>query len=249
MLKFEKPIVFFDLETTGTSTVYDRIVSIATTKYFPGEATPEKKKRFINPGMPIPAAATEVHGITDEMVKDKPTFKQIAQSMCEYMQGCDLGGFNSNRFDIPLLIEEFNRCNIDFPTWKVNTVDVMLYHLTLFPNTLSALYERLFNEPLDGAHDAGADIDATVRILKKYANDQPGFITPAQIDEFCQGDKRRVDFAGAMYRKGETVFWSVGKNKDKDVLADRGYINWFIDKSDFPKESKRCLKSIVDAAK
>lgn len=239
-MKLIKPIVFFDLETTGTNTTADRIVSIATIKIFP-DGTREKKKKLINPGMPIPAGATAVHGITNDDVKDAPYFKQFAQSLLNYIAGCDLGGFNSDKFDIPLLGEELKRSGFDFPTEQIARVDVLSLYRVLFPNTLTEIYKRLFGFEFDGAHDAEADVIATIEILEKLIEDKPE-ITPAEIDEFCQGENKRVDFYGALYEKDGVTYFAFGKNKDKDVRSDKGYNHWFLG-ADFPKETKEKLKA------
>ena len=246
-----RKLLFFDLETTGVSTTKDRIVQIATALDIDGKI--ETKKFLINPTIPIPTEATEVHGITNEMVKNCPTFKQISKSLYEYIKDCDLAGFNSDSFDVPLLSEEFARCEINFPQKEIAFVDVLKLERLLNPNTLSAVYKRYTGLELD-AHDALNDVLATVaiydyqidsplygKIMLDYEDFKSEFTHSAQFtDIICQGDKLRFDIAGKMYQKDGIVYWSFGKNKDCDVRNDSGYSNWFL-REDFPTQSKKCL--------
>lgn len=251
MLKLFKPIVFFDLETTGTSIQQDKIVQIAVFKIYPRTDDPyEKKVHLIDPGIPIPKEATEVHGITDEMVQGKPKFAQIAKALKDYMTDCDLGGFNSDSFDIPMLIQEFHRCNIAFPDWDLNVVDVLKIERIVNSHKLSETYKRRFGRELEGAHDASADTDATVEVLfsqLEQINDfteEPMELTIENIDKFCQGDNQRFDLAGKCYIKDGVVFWSFGKWKDHPVLDDRSYLNWVLN-SDFPIQTKQLLTGLL----
>lgn len=241
-------IVFFDLETTGVNIAKDRIVDISVLKVYPNGKGEQKTIR-VNPEMPIPKEASEVHGIYDEDVKDCPTFKEIAKDLARYMEGCDLGGYNSNRFDIPLLAEEFLRVGVDFDMRKRKFVDVQTIFHKMEQRTLSAAYRFYCDKSLEDAHTASADTAATYEVLK------------AQLERY--GDKlennieflskfstqnNTVDFAGfIVYNdKGEEVF-NFGKNKgvpvEKVLREQPGYFSWIIN-SEFPLYTKKVLTEI-----
>lgn len=250
MFKLFKPIIFFDLETTGTSIQNDRIIQIGYLK-IPTDKKKghEIKSMLVNPGIPIPKEATEVHGITDEMVKDKPTFAQISKSLNEQMFGCDLGGFNSDSFDIPILIEEFKRSGIDFPTWELNTIDGLKIERMINSHKLTETYERYFGKELESAHDASADTIATFEVFLEQCetlrhNDPEFVVSVENIDKLCQGEKLRFDLAGKCYIKEDVVYWSFGKNMNKPVLEDRSYLSWVLN-SDFPSETKSKLTELI----
>lgn len=250
MLKLFRPIVFFDLETTGTSIQQDKIVQIAVLKMEIDLKQVEKKVHLLDPGISIPKEASDVHGITDEMVQGKPKFSQIAKSLKDYMTGCDLGGYNSDNFDIPLLIQEFHRCKISFPDWDLNVVDSLKIERIVNSHKLSETYKRYFNKDLDDAHDAMVDTDATVKIFMeqiqkiKDVDDFEGEITIESIDKFCQGENERFDLAGKCYVKDGVVCWSFGKNMNKPVMEDRSYLNWVLN-SDFPIQTKQLLTDLL----
>ena len=164
-LKLKRPIIFFDLETTGVDTAHDRIVEISMVKIEP-DGTKHVKTRRINPEMPIPAEATAVHGISDEDVKDEPTFKQIAKSLAKFIEGCDFGGFNSNRFDLPMLVEEFMRADVDVDFRKRKFVDVQNIFHKKEQRTLVAAYKFYCDKDLENAHSAEADTLATYEVLE-----------------------------------------------------------------------------------
>jgi len=244
-MNITRPIVFFDLETTGLDLSTDRAVSIATLK-IDLEGKTEEKKILINPEMDIPKEASEIHGITNEMVADAPTFKQISKSLFSYFENCDIAGFNSDYYDVPLLMKEFSRCGIDFPTWELNLVDVLKFERMLNSNKLSEVYLRYTGKELEGAHDAMNDIKATFEILmcqleKHGKND----LTPQEIDLMCQGERKRFDLSGKTYlnANGE-VCWSIGKNANNPVTKDTAYLNWVLN-SDFPEETKAKLRTLL----
>lgn len=255
MIKLTKPIVFFDLETTGVSITSDKVVQIAITKIFPnGEIV--NKSKLINPERQIPKEATEVHGITDDMVKDAPTFKQIAKALKDEFDGCDIGGFNSDNFDIPLLSTEFEKCGIVFPDDDVCPIDVLKIERIVNSHKLGETFKRYTGNDLENAHDASADTEATrivlehqiprlIEILKQEIEDFDGKLTPEIIDKFCQGENQRFDFSGKTYIKDGIVCWSFGKCKDKNVLDDKNYLNWVL-ANDFPLETKNKLKSLLN---
>lgn len=244
-MNITRPIVFFDIESTGLDLGKDRAVSIATLK-IDLEGKTEEKKILINPEMEIPKEASEIHGITDEMVADAPTFKQISKSLFTYFENCDIAGFNSDYYDVPLLMKEFSRCGIDFPTWELNLVDVLKFERMLNSNKLGEVYLRYTGKELEGAHDALNDIRATFEILmcqlQKHGKED---LTPQQIDLMCQGERKRFDLSGKTYlnANGE-VCWSIGKNANNPVTKDTAYLNWVLS-SDFPEETKAKLRSLL----
>ena len=164
-LKLNNPLVFFDLETTGINITRDRIVEISVLKVHPN-GKEETKTRRINPEMPIPPESTAIHGITDDDVKDCPTFKQVAKSFADLLEGCDMAGFNSSRFDVPMLTEEFLRAGVDFDTSKRKFIDVQIIFHRKEQRTLEAAYTFYCNKKLENAHSAEADVVATYEVLK-----------------------------------------------------------------------------------
>ena len=247
-MKLTKPLCFFDIESTGVETETARIVELACIKYNV-DGTQEEKTILVNPGIPIPKEASDVHGITDEMLKDKPFFKQYAQAIRNWFDGCDLAGFNSDNFDVPLLSAEFERAGLESINWNPTLFDVLKLYRELFPNTLSEIYKRLIGKELEGAHGALADIKATKEVgdailpLLVEKSETP-IKTPKDVDEYLQGDKKRFDLAGKMYLDVDGVVkWNFSKNKDKPILADLGFVNWFMGQG-FPQESKNKIKEL-----
>jgi DNA polymerase-3 subunit epsilon len=164
MLQLTRPIAFIDLETTGVSLSTDRIVEIAIIKLLP-DGSRQVKRKLINPQIPIPKVSSDIHGISNEMVKDAPTFKQVANEVKMYLEGCDLGGYNSNRFDIPMLMEEFLRAGMDVDLSKRKMVDVQHIFYTMEPRTLTAAYKFFCEKELIDAHSAEADVNATIDVF------------------------------------------------------------------------------------
>ncbi|MDE6310793.1 MAG: 3'-5' exonuclease [Muribaculaceae bacterium] len=251
-LKLTRPIVFFDLETTGTNITHDRIVEISLIKVMPDGSEIEKTRR-INPEMPIPAEATAVHHITDEDVANEPTFRQIAASLAELIRGCDIAGFNSNRFDIPLLDQEFQRAKIAFDISEANFIDVQTIYHKKEPRTLVAAYRYYCDRDLTEAHSANADTRATLEVLKaqleKY-DDLPD--TVEELSEFASAN-RNVDLAGRLiYDDQHREVINFGKYKGKlaeEVLAkDRGYYGWILG-GDFPQNTKNAFTRIIKRIK
>lgn len=246
-LNLKNPLVFFDLETTGVNIVTDRIVEISLVKVFPN-GKEETKTRRINPGMPIPPEATAIHGITDEDVKDCPTFKAVAKSLASLIEGCDLAGFNSNRFDIPLLAEEFIRAGVDIDFSKRKFVDVQTIFHKMEQRTLSAAYKFYCDKSLENAHTAEADTMATYEVLKAQLDRYPELKNDVAFLSEYSSFTNNVDFAGRMVYndKGEEVF-NFGKNKGRlvaDVLREEpGYYSWIM-QGDFPLNTKNVLTKI-----
>lgn len=247
-MRLERPIIYFDIESTGVETETARIIELACIKYNV-DGTQEEKTILVNPGVPIPLEASDVHGITDETVKDKPFFKQYAQAVRSWFDGCDLAGFNSDNYDIPLLSAEFERAGLEGINWNPNLLDIMKLYRLLYPNTLSDVYKRLTGKELEGAHGALIDIIGTkeiadILIPKLQDLSETPIDNVKHIDEYMQGDKRRFDLAGKMYIDVDgTVKWNFSKNKDKAVLADLGFVNWFMVQG-FPQESKNKIREL-----
>jgi DNA polymerase-3 subunit epsilon len=249
MLELKRPIAFIDLETTGVSLSSDRIVEIAIIKLLP-DNTRQVKRKLINPEMPIPQASSDIHGISDEMVKDAPTFKQAANEIKVFIDGCDLGGYNSNRFDIPILMEEFLRVGLEVDLSKRKMVDVQHIFYTMEPRTLSAAYKFFCSKELVDAHSAEADVSATIDVFM------------AQLDRYTQlgnsvesvlgviGEEKIVDYARrfSFDDKGVEVF-NFGKHKGRavtDVLkAEPQYYDWMM-RGDFPLHTKQKLTEILN---
>ena len=222
-------IVFFDLETTGPNITKDRIVQISCIK---GDV---RKTTYINPEIPISPEATEVHGITNKMVVGAPTFRQIAMGILDFIGDSDLGGYNSNRFDIPILIEEFGRVGVNFSMEGRRSIDVFVNECERNPRTLSAVYERVTGKSLDEAHDAEADVMATIEIFKDQIK--------TMDDAFAQPEDR-VDCAGKLKRIDGAICRNLGKWTGKPIPPDMAYLNWVL-KGDFSKEVKDTLRECL----
>lgn len=254
MIKFIKPIVFFDLETTGTDPNNDRIAQIACIKITPDDTpqgTREEKVMLINPTVPIPEEATKIHGITNEMVKDAPMFKNIAKGLLAFMFGCDLSGYNSDGFDIPMLMKEFERCGIAFPTWELTCLDVMKYEKHLNPNKLSDVYFRYTGNVLEGAHDALQDIRATLTVLEHQTKEGED-LTANDVALLYRDGKDLFDIAGKCYLEEGVVKWNFGKNKDKDIMQDIRYLEWSLNSKppyELPAQTKEKLTEYLKSKK
>ena len=246
-LDLKKPIVFFDLETTGIDVVNDRIIEISLLKIIPNGGE-EKKTYRVNPTIPIKPQATEVHGISDDDVKDEPTFNELAKSVTNFIEGCDLAGFNSNKFDIPMLAEEFIRADIDFDLKKNRFIDVQVIFHKMEQRTLSAAYKFYCQKELINAHSAEADTIATYEILKAQIDRYENLTNDMEELSKFSSHNRNVDFAGriVLNDKDEEVF-NFGKYKGKTVESvlekDSGYYGWILN-SDFPLYTKKMLTAI-----
>jgi DNA polymerase III, epsilon subunit and related 3''-5'' exonucleases len=246
-LNLKNPLVFFDLETTGTNIVSDRIVELSYLKVMPN-GDEESRTRRINPEMPIPPEVTAIHGISDEDVKDAPTFKSIAKSLAAQIEGCDLAGYNSNRFDIPLLAEEFLRVDVDIDLMKRKFIDVQTIFHKKEQRTLSAAYKFYCQKELDNAHSAEADTKATYEVLKSQLERYDDLENDVNfLSEYsCFGNN--VDFAGrVVYNEQKQEVINFGKYKGRlveDVLkTDPGYYGWIV-QGDFPLYTKKVFTSI-----
>jgi len=246
-LKLSRPICFFDLETTGIEVAKDRIVEISIYKVYPN-GNKESKTWLVNPTIPIPAATTAVHGITDEKVANEPTFNELATQIYNMIKDSDLAGFNSDRFDIPLLAEELLRAGVDFDMKNRVSVDVQTIIHKKEERTLSAAYKFYCNESLENAHSAEADTMATYEILKAQLEKYNDLDNDMKwLSEFTTR-KKSVDFAGfiALNNEGKEIF-TFGKNKgqlvDEVLEKEPGYYGW-IQGADFPLYTKKVLTGI-----
>ncbi|MBQ3582095.1 MAG: ribonuclease H-like domain-containing protein [Alistipes sp.] len=246
-LNLKRPIVFFDLETTGVDTAKDRIVEVSMIKIMPdGEEI--VRTRRINPQMHIPEQATAIHGITDEDVKDAPTFAQVAKSMAQFIEGCDFGGFNSNRFDLPMLVEEFLRAGVDVDFKRRRFVDVQNIFHKMEQRTLVAAYKFYCDKNLEEAHSAEADTRATYEVLMAQLDRYPELQNDvAALADFSERGQT-ADFAGRIgfNDKQEEVF-NFGKYKGRrveDVFREEpSYYAWMMN-GDFPLYTKKVITEI-----
>ncbi len=238
----QRPIVFFDLETTGVRVVEDRIVEISIVKLKP-DGGREVRTRRINPERHIPEESTAIHGITDEDVKDCPTFRQVAKSLYEWIRGCDVAGFNSNRFDLPLLVEEFLRAGVEVDFDTVNQIDVQTIFHKMEPRTLSAAYKFYCQKDLMDAHSAEADTMATLEVflaqLDRYPDLPKDMKSLGEMSRYHQS----IDYAGCLIRndKDEPVI-NFGKYKGRTLTSvfesDSSYYSW-IQNAQFAQDTKR----------
>ena len=246
-LNLTTPIVFFDLETTGTDINKDRIVEICYLKVWPNGNEDAHTMR-INPDMHIPEEASSVHGIYDDDVKDCPKFKEVAKNIAKDFEGCDIAGFNSNRFDVPLLAEEFLRAGVDIDLARHRFIDVQVIYHKKEQRTLSAAYQFYCGKNLEDAHTALADTRATYEVLKAQLDKYPDLKNDIKFLSEYSSFSRNVDFAGRMVYddQGNEVF-NFGKYKGqlvKDVLAkDPGYYGWILG-SEFTLNTKAALTRI-----
>lgn len=266
-LNIKKPIVFFDIEATGLNVVKDRIVQLAMLRYEPGAGEPREWKSLINPGpVLISEEAYKVHGISAQMVANKPTFDQVADQIWEYIHDADLAGYNSDRFDIPMLMEEFARVGKELNLDTRQTIDVQKIFYKMEPRTLSAAYRFYCGKTLEGAHDAMADVKATVDVLKgqliKYEGvdyvDGDGNVKENAIsndmDQLAAftNDSRTVDVTQRLkYNSHGEIVFNFGKYNGKkvvDVLRfDRQYYNWILEK-DFSAQVKQIIRKIAKSS-
>ncbi len=261
-LQLSKPLAFFDLETTGTNILRDKIVQIAMIRVSPnGEETEYNK--LVNPQIPIPTSSSDIHGITDEMVQDAPTFPQIAKEVNQFLKDCDLGGYNHIKFDIPLLMEEFARADIEFSLHNRRLVDSQRLFFLMEPRSLTAAYKFYCQKDLVDAHDAMADVNATKEILMSQVEKYQGTSPPnsdlpplsSRIEDLhLYSFGKMVDLAGRLSRdKDGDLNFNFGKYKGKKVKDVFGkepqYYDWIM-KSDFPQDTKKILtKEILSLRK
>ncbi|MDO4190640.1 MAG: 3'-5' exonuclease [Bacteroidales bacterium] len=247
-LNLKRPLVFFDIESTGLNIAKDRIVEISYLKVYPNQ-TRESKTMRLNPECPISTEATAVHHITNDDVKDCPTFRQVAHELASVFQGCDIAGYNSNRFDIPLLAEEFERTETDFDLKRCQPIDVQTIFHRMEQRTLTAAYRFYCNKDLEGAHAAAADTEATYEVLcaqlEHYGDALPNDVEALSV---FTSQTRNVDYAGfIVLNEVDKPVFGFGKYKGRlvtEVLNEApGYLSWILN-ADFPLYTKRKFKEI-----
>ena len=247
-LLLTRPLAFIDLETTGVNLAIDRIVEIAIVKISP-DGTRQVKRKLTNPQIPIPKSSSDIHGITDDMVKDAPSFKQVANEFKQFLENSDLAGYNSNRFDLPMLMEEFLRAGLEFDITDRKLLDVQrIYHM-MEPRTLSAALRFYCDKNLENAHSAEADAAATLDILQAQVEKyQQLGSTVESILQFT-GEEEIVDFARRFIMENGTEIFNFGKHKGRpvaDVLkSEPQYYDWMM-KGDFPMHTKQKLTEILN---
>lgn len=252
-LNLKKPIIFFDLETTGVNISHDRIIELSYIKVYPN-GTEEEKSMRINPEMSIPAESTAIHHITDEDVADKPTFKQIAKELAKVFEGCDIAGYNSNRFDIPLLMEEFLRAGINIELSRQKFVDVQTIFHKMEQRTLSAAYKFYCNGDLENAHSANADTRATYEVLKAQLDRYPNLKNDVEFLSNFSSFNKNVDLMGRIvYNEQGVEVFNFGKYKGVSVKEvfdrrDPSYYAWMMN-GDFALDTKRVITKIKLANK
>lgn len=264
-LILERPLVFFDLETTGLNIGKDKIIEIALLKVMP-DGSEELKTWLVNPEIQISAEAFAVHGISNEDLKDKPTFTQIASEVLSFLDNCDLAGYNSNKFDLPLLMEEFLRVGLDFDIRGRRFIDVQNIFHKMEPRTLSAAYKFYCNQELIDAHQAESDTRATYQVLKgqldfyngqKYEDKKSGIVSEIENSVLMlsgfTSDNRNVDFAGQiLFNENDEEIFNFGKYKGTQVrkvfTQEPAYYDWMM-KADFPLYTKKIITRIFNEVK
>lgn len=245
-IELQRPLAFIDLETTGINLATDRIVEIAIVKIMP-DGSRLVKRKLINPEMPIPPQSTEVHGITNEMVKDAPTFRQAANEIKQFLDNCDISGYNSNKFDIPLLVEEFLRVEQDFKIDGRRLLDVQKIFHIMEPRTLSAAVKFYCEKDLTDAHSAEADAMATWEVLDAQLARYPQLGNNLETIFKVIGEEEVVDFARRMVVMDGKIVFNFGKHKGKEVekvlIHERSYYDWMM-QGDFPMHTKKKLTEL-----
>ncbi len=247
-LNLRNPLIFFDLETTGVNAAKDKIVEISYIKVYPN-GKEESNTIRINPGRHIPEEATAVHHITDDDVKNCPSFKDVAKELSRVFEGCDIAGFNSNRFDLPLLVEEFLTAGVNIDMTKRKFIDVQTIFHKMEQRTLVAAYKFYCGKNLEDAHSADADTRATYEVLKAQLDRYPSLQNDVNfLSEFSTQNKN-VDFAGRIiYNDKNVEVFNFGKHKGCPVeevfrTIDRGYYDWMM-QGDFPQNTKNVITNI-----
>ena len=247
-LQLTRPIAFIDLETTGTNIATDRIIEIAIIKILP-DKTKQVKCKLINPKMPIPKSSSDIHGITDDKVKDAPTFKETANELKQFIDNADLSGYNSNRFDIPLLMEEFLRAGITFDMTNRKMLDVQTVFHMMEKRTLGAAYKFYCKKELVDAHSAEVDASATWEILEAQLERYENLGNTVETVLQFTGEEKYVDFARRFVLENDIEIFNFGKHKGRGVVevlkAEPQYYDWMM-KGDFPLHTKQKLTEIFN---
>lgn len=251
-LSLNRPIAFFDLETTGINIATDRIVEISVLKVSPGDKQEIKTQR-INPTIPIPPVVSRIHGIFDKDVKDSPTFKQVTNEYAEFLNNCDLAGYNCNYFDIPLLVEEFLRAGVDFDLKDRKMIDVQAIFHKKEERTLSAAYKFYCSKDLKDAHSAEADIRATFEVLESQLERYPDLKNDVEYLHNFASRSKRVDLSGRfVYNDKGVVIFNFGKHTGKtaeDVFrTEPQYYDWMM-RGDFSLHTKKIITELFQKSK
>lgn len=254
-MQLERPIAFLDIETSSLDKQKGHILEISVLKLLTDLTTEPIKTMRFNPGEPIPAESTAIHGITDADVADKPFFKQVAGSLLKYLEGCDIGGFSSNQFDVPFLYNEFYRCGIEWDYTKFRMIDAGVIFKRKDERTLAAAYQKYCGKTLENAHSAEADIKATVDVflaqVELYKDDE-GF--PKTIDEmnlYCNFDRKLADVSGNfVYDEKGTLILNIGKEKGKPASSPEGkqFVFWMYNKANFPNDTRKICAQVLGVA-
>ncbi|UAY53905.1 3'-5' exonuclease [Arachidicoccus terrestris] len=245
-IELTQPLAFFDIESTGINPATDRIVELAIIRINP-DGEKARFRRLVHPGISIPKESSDIHGITDEMVRDAPSFKDIATEVAVFLENCDLGGYNSNRFDVPLLVEEFLRAGVPFSMSNRRLLDVQKIYHKMEPRTLSAAYQFYCQKSLEDAHTATADVEATWEVLQAQIDKYPAIgHTMNSILQFT-GEDKIVDMARRFVFKGEEIIFNFGKYKGKAAhiifKEEPQYYDWMM-RGDFPLHTKQVISEI-----
>jgi DNA polymerase-3 subunit epsilon len=246
-LKLTKPIVFFDIESTGLNPVTDRIIEISMLKIHP-DGREDEKTFLLNPTIPIPEESSAVHGILDKDVEKQPTFKEVAAQVQAFIKGCDLGGYNSNRFDIPMLAEEFERSGVDIDIKKFRLIDVQVIFFKQEPRTLAGAYRFYCDKELENAHSARADVRATWEILNAQLERYDELENNIESLSELSSSDNFADLAGRLIfdDKGDILF-NFGKHKGKRVdnvfRREPSYYDWMM-QGDFPAYTKKLITRV-----
>lgn len=247
-LKLERPLAFFDLETTGVNTSKDRIVEIAIVKLYP-DGNREEYIQRINPEMNIPREASEVHGIYDKDVENEPTFKEVAEEIKSFLENCDVAGYNSNRFDLPLLHESFARAEIDIDLKNIKKVDVQQIFYKKEQRTLSAALKFYCDKDLENAHSALADVNATIDVLEAQLEKYEDLERDIDFLDKYTGSDEFVDYARRIKMKNGVAVFNFGKHKEKTVdsvfKSEPNYYHWIM-KGDFAQDTKDAFTKIFE---
>ena len=246
-LTLARPIVFFDLETTGTDVQNDRIVQISLLKLHPANKE-EILTLLVNPGIPIPAEASVVHGITDDDVKDEPNFQARSQEIFNFLNGCDISGFNIHKFDLPLLRFEFNRVGINYQIADIKVLDPMVIFMKKEPRDLTAAYRFYCNQELEGAHDAENDIRATKDIflaqIERYDDIGENLEEIAAFSTY--NPNRPADITGKLlYNEEGNLIFNFGKHSGALVTDHLDYARWMVEKGSFAEDTKEILRPLL----
>lgn len=246
-MTIDRPIVFFDLETTGIDKKNDRIVEISMAKVLDNDYStpPEVRTRLVNPTIPIPKEASAVHDIFDEDVKDAPTFKQIAKGVLQFIEMCDLAGFNLLLFDVPILYEEFLRAGIEWDWKKHNIIDVRNIYVRKEERNLAAAYKFYTGESMENAHSAEADILATIKVFEKQCEKYDLPDTAEEMALYSNFDRIILDLAGFFTLDSENdIIFAAGKHKDKKAKNHKDYLLWMLG-ADFNPDTKEIATKIL----